>query len=131
MLAPYCYKGFQMVKEKLEDILAYSMNEILKDENYQNIFNPTIKTASTKNPEVIVKSAFNKLLEASKYLENKGLKKSAAKILNAIDNMLNETGSTNQMNEQQLAMAAAEATKLEKDKKDPIKEEEASIVVSE
>jgi len=100
------------------DDLAQSMSEVLAEEGYQNIFKkPEVKkVASNEMPEDKtetnpVSDAFSKLLEVSAVLDEMGLTKTAASVLEAAEEFVSE------MSEKDLDAAAEQA--------------EAEIVVSE
>jgi len=98
------------------DDLAQSMSDVLAEEDYQNIFKkPEVKkVASDEKPESEanpVSDAFGKLLEVSAVLDEMGLTKTAASVLEAAEEFVSE------MSEKDLDAAAEQA--------------EAEIVVSE
>ena len=79
-----------MAKKQIDfsEALASSMDSIMNDDEYRNLFSaPKIATASKQDP---VGEAVETLLLTSQLLEEMGLRKSASKTLETINMLISE-----------------------------------------
>ena len=72
------------------EVLASSMDNIMNDADYQNLFKaPKMVFANTEDANPI-KDAVNTLLLAAKHLDEMGFSKSASKALETVDALISE-----------------------------------------